>query len=143
MRLWHKDLIHYLPKQQLLGQWRECCSIASNIKSKGSPNHILVNKIMDYPLEHFYIFCYLVYAEMIDRGYKVNWNRLQIVENNLTKPEDYCAMYSLHIFYNWHNDIYLRECLYNLEEKYLCGGITKNEWKLIYDRFNYLTPLQL
>lgn len=25
MRLWHKDLIPYLPRQQLLGQWRECC----------------------------------------------------------------------------------------------------------------------
>lgn len=47
MRLWHKDLIPYLLKLQLLSQWRECCAICSNIANKGTPNHILVNKIMD------------------------------------------------------------------------------------------------
>ena len=26
---------------------------------------------------------------------------------------------------------YLKQCLYNLEEKYDCGGINKEEWKLI------------
>ena len=50
MRLWHKDLIPYLPRQQLLGQWRECCCIAKSIHDKGSPNHLLVNKII-YLLE--------------------------------------------------------------------------------------------
>jgi uncharacterized protein (TIGR02328 family) len=34
MRLWHKDLISVLPRQQLLGQWRECCLIARNIAEK-------------------------------------------------------------------------------------------------------------
>ena len=47
MRLWHKDLIPVLPRQQLIGQWRECCLIAKQISEKGTPNHILVNKIMD------------------------------------------------------------------------------------------------
>lgn len=43
MRLWHKELIPYLPRQQLIAQWRECCAIASNLASKGTPNHLLVN----------------------------------------------------------------------------------------------------
>ena len=30
MRLWHKDLIQYLPDLQLKGQWRECCN-ATNL----------------------------------------------------------------------------------------------------------------
>lgn len=30
---------------------------------------------------------------------------------------------------------YLRQCIYNLEEKVMCGGITKEEWKKIYDKF--------
>lgn len=34
MRLWHKDLIKVLPKEQLLGQWRELACIAKNIKKK-------------------------------------------------------------------------------------------------------------
>ena len=50
MRLWHKDLIPVLPRQQLLSQWRECCCIARNIVENGTPNHILVNKILDYPI---------------------------------------------------------------------------------------------
>ena len=52
MRLWHKDLIKVLPNNQLIGQWRECCAIAVNIKNKGFPNHILVNRIMDYKRSH-------------------------------------------------------------------------------------------
>lgn len=34
MRLWHKDLIPYLPRQQLIAQWRECCAIAGSIAKK-------------------------------------------------------------------------------------------------------------
>ena len=47
MRLWHKDMISILPREQLVAQWRELSAIASNIQTKGTPNHILVNKIMD------------------------------------------------------------------------------------------------
>ena len=39
MRLWHKDLIDVLPRQQLISQWREICCIAKNIAEKGTPNH--------------------------------------------------------------------------------------------------------
>ena len=49
MRLWHKDLIGVLPQKQLVSQWRECCAIVRNIAVNGSPNHIPVNKVMDYP----------------------------------------------------------------------------------------------
>jgi hypothetical protein len=45
------------------------------------------------------------------------------------------------IFPDWHNDIYLRECLYNLEEKFRAGGIPVDEWQRIYDRFKDFTPL--
>ena len=40
------------------------------------------------------------------------------------------------LFKGWHNDIYLRQCLYNLEEKFLCGGISKVEWQNIYDLYH-------
>ena len=69
MRLWHKDLIPVLPRQQLLGQWRECCLIAKNIVTIGKPNHILVDKIMEYPIEEFARYGYLVFREMCSRGY--------------------------------------------------------------------------
>lgn len=130
IRLWHKDLIPYLPKNQLLGQWRECCCIAKNIADNGTPNHILVNKIMDYPIEHFIAYTTLVKQEMQKRGYKcdvsrftkwLEWDAFKILKNE--------------IFEGWHNIRYLRQCLYNLQEKYDCGGISKEEWNKIEIKF--------
>ena len=38
MRLWHYQLLPYLPKYQLKSQWRECVCIASNIYEHGTPS---------------------------------------------------------------------------------------------------------
>jgi hypothetical protein len=37
--------------------------------------------------------------------------------------------------YPEHNDRYLKQCLYNLQEKADRGIITPQEWQLIYDNF--------
>lgn len=29
MRIWHKDLIPVLPREQLVAQWKECSAIAA------------------------------------------------------------------------------------------------------------------
>lgn len=60
MRLWHKDLIPVLPRKQLSGQWNELSAIAGNLLLKGAPNHILVNEVLEYPLNHF-----ITYGEYI------------------------------------------------------------------------------
>lgn len=133
MRLWHKDLIPYLPRQQLLGQWRECCAIAKSIAEKGTPNHILVNKIMDYPLDHFVTYAELIDVELCNRGYMANSERFY----GWIAATDYVPL-SLNnnkLFADWHNDRYLRQCYYNLQEKYDCGGISAEEWAKIEDRF--------
>lgn len=136
MRLWHKDLIHYLPRQQLLGQWRECCLIAKAIREHGTPNHILVNRILDYPMIDFVTYSYMVWKEMHDRGYSVDFNkfgkRLDASDDSIF--ECWYLDYDK-IFDTWHNWRYLRECLYNLEEKYICGGIPEDDWHRIYNRF--------
>lgn len=128
MRLWSKDLIPVLPRQQLLGQWRECCLIAKNIVEKGTPNHLLVNRIMDYPLHQFSTYAYKVYSEMKNRGYVVDWVKFgkYITQYPLDHSTD-----SIPIFEDWHNDRYFWQCFYNLQEKYDCGGISEEEWKLI------------
>ena len=140
MRLWHKDLVEFLPRLQLISQWRECCCIAKSITEKGTLNHILVNKIMDYPIDHFVEYSFNVCMEMEYRGYKCDLSRFykyfatkDIVVPLRTDGEQ--------IFPEWHNDIYLRECLYNLEEKFRAGGIPADEWQIIYDRFKDFTPL--
>lgn len=136
MRLWHYKLIPYLPKQQLLGQWRECCSIKANIVNKGKPNHILVNRIMDYPKDHFYTFCRLIQDQMLERGYNVR-------DKSRSKIWTECWSWidKNELFQKWHDDIYLRQCLYNLEEKFICGGISQEEWDKIYNAFKEIMPL--
>ena len=127
MRLWHKDLIPVLPRQQLLSQWRECCCIAKNISLHNTLNHILVNKITDYPLSHFEAYSMWVYREMQNRGYKVNKNRFfkwfPYIDKQVSTYQE--------MFSDWHSDRYLTQCYYNLQEKYDCGGILDNEWQQI------------
>ena len=123
MRLWHKDLIKVLPRKQLVAQWRECCLIAKNIAEKGTPNHILVNTIMDYPIEHFIAYTTIVKEEMKKRGYKYDINRF-------TKwlCWDAFTIYPSDIFNEWHTDRYLKQCYYNLQEKYDRFGVAYDEW---------------
>lgn len=134
MRLWHKDLIPVLPRKQLCSQWRECCAIAKAIKEKGTPNHILVNKILDSDELNFVSYCRLVYNEMTHRGYIVDWNKL---ERYLTckYSEDKYKKKEL-IYVMWHDDRYLRQCYYNLQEKYDCCGISVEEWGKIEHIYN-------
>ena len=134
MRLWHKDLISVLPDKQLLGQWRECCAIARNIAVKGSPNHILVNRVMDYPKWHFMIYTIEVCMECERRGFNIDryrffkwfqWNDGTVKIHDNDHEE---------LFADWHNDRYLKQCFYNLQEKYDCGSINEYRWQLIIEK---------
>ena len=122
MRLWHKDIIKYLPREQLVAQWRELSAIAGNLNTKGTPNHILVNKVLNYPIDHFISYALYVRQEMTRRGYRTMesvWEKILSTNDGafeLVAPE--C------LFPRWHNFQYLRQCYYNLEEKYDCGGVS-------------------
>lgn len=134
MRLWHKDLIPYLPRQQLLGQWRECCLIAKNIAEKRTPNHILVNKIMDYPLVHFMTYTWFVYTDLIIHNYQPDFEKF-----SKYLDLDVTYLYKKDIFKKWHNDRYLIQCMYNLEEKHDCQGITDDEWNVLLKGYKNIT----
>ena len=125
MRLWHKDLVPVLPRKQLVGQWRELCLIVKNISEHGTPNHILVNKVIDYPCSHLNTYAQLVYKEMQKRGMKPNWEKYSkwIINRAIVDVDD--------IFPEWHNYRYFQQCYYNLEEKHDCGGINDAEWNEI------------
>ena len=131
MRLWHKDLICVLPREQLVAQWRECSAIAGNIMTKGIPNHILVNKIMNYPMDHFITYAAAVRAEMTSRGYRT----MNSVWDKITKVADgnYTILPIKEIYPEWMNEEYLAICYYNLKEKYMCDGIKEEEFKRIDD----------
>ena len=138
MRLWHKSLIPYLPRQQLLGQWRECCLIAKNITEKGTPNHILVNRIMDYPIGYFWDYGYLVCKNIRNRGYKCNFGKFD-PWFRFYKPLNLPIDIDNELFLNWHNDRYLTQCMFNLEEKHDCQGITDDEWNVLLKGYKEIT----
>ena len=130
MRIWHKDLIPYLPRQQLLGQWREVCAIAKNIEVKGTPNHVLVNKVLDFGAGHLNQYAFEICTEALERGYKVDFDRFI---QHRPQPIEGCSHEE--IFKSWHNARYLRQCLYNLQEKADCGAIPEDEWDRITDKW--------
>lgn len=120
MRLWHYRILPYLPKSQILAQYRELNSIY-----KKQDKHILINYIYEYSKEDLYYYSILVIGEMIKRGFKVH--NLQNLQQyfNLTDEVMYLGIpnadkFKLQnpIFINHHNDRYLLQCFYNLQEKF-------------------------
>ena len=131
MRLWHKYLIKTLPREQLVAQWRECSAIAGNLLTKGTPNHILVNKILDYPRNHFISYSHYIREEMKRRGYRTMdsvWNKIFS-----TTEEKYELIPLEELYPEWHNEKYMRQCICNLEEKYDCGGVKEEDFGRIID----------
>lgn len=135
MRLWHKNLISALPRQQLIAQLCECVLIAKNIKEIGKPNHILVNKIMDYDLEEYVSYIQIVLYEFKQRGYNVRKQTLYKLEAYTGYPfSQWYSMYTrlttVHpdLFKGWHDSLYMKICYYNLYEKYINNGLTIYEW---------------
>ena len=147
MRLWHKDMIPYLPQQQLLGQWRELCCIALALANDHTPNHILVNPIIEYPPEHFEAFCSLVIKEMKKRKFNITEESMHTLQDNIRAWRiyldqelpfnyvDWDMKFDEPIYPEWHNNRYLNQCFYNLEEKYDRGGIPDKEWLPIFAAF--------
>lgn len=139
LRLWHKSLIDVLPRQQLVAQLRECMCIARNIYEHGTPNHILVNVITEYPESHFGSYIDLVIEEMLKRGYTVT-NKTAYKFQVYLHYKDY-RMHPepfYQIFKDWHDDEYLLICYYNLLEKFLRGGIPIEEWESVQHKVNEL-----
>lgn len=125
MRLWHEKLLPLLPREQLLGQHRECCALRG--AGWGRP-HATVNYVFDHPKEWLYCYHMKVVYEMIKRGYRVNllWFDIQYQGKNLPR-KTYTAdtlpdVRELNdklmgIVYPEHNDDYLAECINNLASK--------------------------
>jgi uncharacterized protein (TIGR02328 family) len=112
MRLWHYKLIQYLPRSQLLAQWREL-----NLIFRQEPSHILINYIYEDEYKNkkdLLAYSNIVLEEMKNRGYRINYGNFDEyfkgVTTDIVKP-----------FLNYQDDEYLIICVYNLKEKYLRG----------------------
>ncbi|MFC4558338.1 TIGR02328 family protein [Virgibacillus kekensis] len=120
MRLWHEQLLAKLPRQQLLGQHRECCALRGNGWGK---NHRTVNYVFNYSPYKLYQYHMKVIEEMKRRGYKNDslwegpfyrgkacppFKSEQLIKKSSTDENP---------IYPEHNQEYLQECIQNLAEK--------------------------
>ena len=136
MRLWHKSFINVLPREQLVAQWRELSSIAGAIQKNGTPNHLLVNFVLDYDYDHFISYAYYIRKEMTTRGYKTMdkvWDKIVSL-----KP-DYKLLPLSDVYLQKMTTQYEFICYYNLQEKWLCGGIAEEDWNKIEEKFIFTT----
>ena len=116
MRLWHESIITQLPRQQLLGQHRECCALRGNGWGRKQSTIDYVFKYSPYFLYRYHL---LVMNEMKKRGYSVTEGWL-----NKNYCGQYCQSYTNMSesniptpIYNEHNEKYLKDCIENLKSK--------------------------
>lgn len=138
MRLWHESLIEVLPRQQLLGQWRELNSIY-----KKEDKHILINFIYEYPKKDLLLYSLKVILTMQRRGYNINLkNFIDYFQIKDYKEMQKILLSNAKTFVKKMNKRYLLQCYYNLQEKYDCGEITEKEWNKINQRFYEITKME-
>ena len=132
MRLWHQKLLPHLPRQQLLGQHRECCALRGQGWGR---NHSVVNYVFEHSPDHLVAYHYLVMDEMKRRGYHPDetwyngdWRGTTIGIHRFWCDSDNCGAilagaWRGEMIYPEHNDEYYQECVENLRGK----GIEINE----------------
>jgi uncharacterized protein (TIGR02328 family) len=118
MRLWHTKLIKVLPKIHLQAQWREVSAIAGAIEKNGTPNHVLVNFVLDYDYDNLISYAYYLRQEMSNRNIRT---MNSVWEKIISLKPNYTILPLEEVYKEKMNDIYLKICCYNLYEKYLCG----------------------
>ena len=116
MRLWHEQLIPLLPKNQLLGQHRECCALRGNGWMK---KHRTVDYVFLYSPYNLFTYHSLVMDEMEKRGYKVSieWRDKNYRGKTAEKYYDLEEKVIESPIYKEHNAEYLIECIENLQRK--------------------------
>lgn len=123
MRLWHEKLIPSLPRQQLLGQHRECCALRGNGWGK---KHSTVSYVFKYAPIQLIKYHLTVIGEIMKRGYRVEDKWLDIYYRGCKCEKHTSESIREGVYLNWlegyreypeHNDKYLSECLQNLKEK--------------------------
>lgn len=135
MRLWHTDILPYLPRTQLLAQWRELNSIF-----KKQDKHLLINYIYNYDKRQLDVYSKYVMQAMNDKGYKFDIKNyanffygenqpIELIRDNLMYElwdDDLCYKTP----FAEHNKEYMTICYWNLREKYLRGqkDFTKDIW---------------
>ena len=128
MRLWPLAILDQLPRQQLLGQHRECCAL----RGKGwGRKHATVDYVFKHPYDFLWKYHLVIMYEMLSRGYKVNTLWLDPFWRGKKIGYDYSEFtkgtnQNVWKAYPEHNKKYIQECISNLARK----GVVINRKKV-------------
>ena len=128
MRLWHYQLLPLLDDFHIVAQWRELLAIKGAIDKNGTPNHRLVNKVLDYSIIEFVKYCSLITQELDKRNIRYDKNKYTDI---VCWKCDKFGTATGTIYDGWHNHRYLTQCYFNLQEKADCGIVSKQAWARI------------
>lgn len=140
MRLFHYALLPYLPELQFKGQLREIVLVMHQWRDEGKTNHLLINKVMEYPKRdlttYFYRYMwyyYERYGKHVNKKYVEEFERFSFAYRDS----------GCHIFEGWHTKEYMRMNMSNLAEKHFYGigksRITDEEWKRLCEGYKAIT----
>lgn len=116
MRLWHEGMIDRLPRQQLLGQHRECAALRG--KGWGRP-HATVNYVFDHSPYKLYQYHRLVIEEMLERGYQpdLQWLDPHYRGKSCQPYDELGKLEESQPIYPEHDSAYWDDCVENLKAK--------------------------
>lgn len=143
MRLWHYQLLPYLPDMQFRGQLREIVAIVRTWRATGKTNHLLINRVMDYGKYELFRY-FALYLEEYNRRYGKRVKNLNNYYSEILwfAAEDVREFDDEVVYPGWHNKEYLRICMANLYEKHLGIGknaITDAEYQVLLDGYRAIT----
>lgn len=136
MRIWHYELIDVLPNAQLKAMRYE---IGDMIKQYPNIKHGLVKYANNYDIEYLLDLFMKTLDEFEKRKIKhrVSYD-LEIYQIGASKCKLKIGRWKFirtGQIYPEHNDRYLKQCYFNLQEKYDRGIISKEEWQKIYNKY--------
>ena len=130
MRLWHYKLLPVLPDKFIIAEWRECIAIKRQW-DKGTLKHRLVSYVMNYNRAYFLSYVLEVVKEMEKRKIKYNQKYLEEIKAFCGLETDLENKTFNYLTYQEHNERYLRQCYYNLQEKFDRDIINLADYNLI------------
>ncbi len=154
MRLWHYELLPYLPDAQFKGQLREVVAVMRSWRDTGKTNHLLINRVMEYDKAHLTSYFLRYRIEFQKRHHKeISYYEEFMSFADFKYGDDFTIDFSTSeivsvrvkrdIFPDWHNKEYLRVCMANLYEKHFFGvgksRITDEEWETLCRGYKEIT----
>lgn len=142
MRLWHYRLLPYLSDLQFRGQLRELVAIMHDWRDKGTTNHLLINRVMEYDKEELVKYAF-EYFNLYEKRYNKDLTKYKNEFLEFAPSFELGVLYNPCLYIGWHEKDYLRVCMSNLYEKYALGlgksRISAEEWGKLLQGYKNIT----